>query len=120
MPSHIVAAACVTTLCIQKNVRSLKNAGRVRNTYDSDDPTEPRRPFVQHPNSITEVSLNDERNKSGNDGNVYGGEMGMRREAFHVAKSGNKPIVDIGPSQRSLNRLQHEDEISCSKFALTS
>ncbi len=41
-------------------------------------------------------------------------------EARCIAKSINKPIVDIGPSQRSLGGLQHEDEISCSKFALTS
>ena len=42
------------------------------------------------------------------------------RKAFHVAKSSNKPIVDIGPSERSLNSLQDEDEISCSEFTLTS
>ena len=42
------------------------------------------------------------------------------REARCIAKSINKPIVDIGPSQYCLNRLQHEDEISCSKFASTS
>ncbi len=95
----------------------------VRYTYHSDDPTDPRRPFVpwfvQHPNPITEVSLNDERNNCGHDGGVYGGEMGMR-EALYIAKSINKPIVDVGPSQRSLNGLQHEDEISCSKVRLTS
>lgn len=44
----------------------------------------------------------------------------MIPEAFHIAKSGNKPIVDIGPTQRSLNGFQKEDEISCSRFALRS
>ena len=46
--------------------------------------------------------------------------MGTVPKAFHIAKSGNKPIVDIGPSQRSLNGLQQENEISCSESALKS
>ena len=37
-------------------------------------------------------------------------------EAFHISESSNKPIVDISSSQRSLNGLQHEDEISCSDY----
>ena len=41
-------------------------------------------------------------------------------EALHIAESGNKPIVHVGPSQRRLDCLQCEDEISCSRFALTS
>jgi hypothetical protein len=93
----------------------LKKAGTVVYTYDSNDPTDPRRPLVQHPNPITKVSLNDERNNCGNDGNVYGTVMGFP-EAVHIAKSCNKPIVDIGSSQRGLNGLQQEDKISCSKF----
>jgi hypothetical protein len=40
-------------------------------------------------------------------------------EAFEVAKSDNQPIVHIGPSECSLNSLQQEDKISCTKFALT-
>jgi len=40
-------------------------------------------------------------------------------EVFHIAKSSNKPIVDIGPSQCSLSGLQHEDEINCSEYNLT-
>ncbi len=119
MPAHTAPIDWATVLCIQENVRNLKNAGRVRNTYNSDDPTDPRRPSVHYPNPITEASLNDERNNCSHDGNVYGGEMGIP-EALHVAKSSNKPIVDIGPSQRSLNGLQYEDEISCSEYTLTS
>ena len=42
------------------------------------------------------------------------------REALYISKSINKPIVDIGPSERSLNGLQHENEVSCSKCTLTS
>ena len=41
-------------------------------------------------------------------------------EVSQVAKSSNKPIIGIGPSEDSLNRFQQEDEISCSKFAFTS
>lgn len=67
---------------------------------------------------MTEVSLNDEGNDSGRQGNVYRGEMGMR-EVFHIAKSSNKPIVDIGSSERSLSSLQQEDKISCTNLALT-
>ncbi len=95
--------------------------GSVRNTYDSDNPTDPRRqpPVHKYPNPITEVSLHDERNNSSHDGSVYRGKMGIP-EALHVAKSSNKPIIDISPSQRSLNGLQHENEVSCSKYTLTS
>jgi len=89
--------------------------GTVRDTYDNDDVTHPHKLFVQQPNPITEESLSNERNDRGYDGKVYGGEMGMR-EAFHVAISGDKPIVDIAPSQRSLNGLQQKDEISCSEL----
>jgi hypothetical protein len=91
----------------------------VRYTYNSNYPAHPRQPFVvQHPNSVTEVSLNDDRNESRHKASVYAAEMGMF-EAFHVAKSSNKPIVDIGAREYSLNSLQQEDEISCAKFALT-
>lgn len=41
-------------------------------------------------------------------------------EVSHVAKSSNKPIIGISPSEDGLNRFQQEDEISCSKFAFTS
>ena len=44
--------------------------------------------------------------------------MGMR-EAFHIPKSGNKPIIDVESGERSLNSLEQEDEISCTNFALT-
>ena len=64
------------------------------------------------------MSLNDERDNSGTEGNVYGGKMGMR-EAFHIPKPGNKPIIDVGPSECSLNSLQQEHEISCKSFGLT-
>lgn len=40
--------------------------------------------------------------------------MGMC-EALDVAESSNKPIVDIGPSERSLNGLHRKYEISCSE-----
>ena len=93
------------------------------NTHDSNDPTDPQRlsaPGSTHyPEPITEVSLNDDRRDCSQDGNVYGGKIGVRK-AFYVAKSRNKPIVDIGPSERSLKGLQDEDEISCSEFTLTS
>jgi hypothetical protein len=96
------------------------NARIIRYTYDSNDPAHPRRALVvQHPNSMTEVSLNDDRNQCGHQGNVYAGEMRVR-EAFHISKSGNQPIVDIGPSEHSLSSLQREDEISCTNLALTS
>ena len=96
----------------------MKKAGTVRNTYDGNDTTDPRRPSTQHPNSMTEVSLNDERNNCGNDRIVYRGKMGIPE--VHVAKSINKPIVGIGPSQCSLSGLQQEDEISCSEDAFAS
>ena len=38
------------------------------------------------------------------------------REAFDVAKSSNKPIVSISPSEHGLNGLQDENKISCSEF----
>ena len=41
------------------------------------------------------------------------------REAIHIAKSSNKPIVDVGPSEYSLNSFQQEDEIGCTNLALT-
>ena len=41
-------------------------------------------------------------------------------EAFRVAKSSNKPIVNVGPSQRRLDGLQCKHEISWSRFAMTS
>ena len=63
--------------------------------------------------------MNDERSDCVNDGNVNGAHMGFL-EAIDVAKSGNKPIVDIGPSQCGLNGLQYEDEKSCSMFVFTS
>lgn len=68
----------------------------VRYTYGSDDTTEPQQLSVQHPNPITEVSLNDRRSDCEHYGNVYGGEMGIL-ETLHIAKSGNKPIVEVGP-----------------------
>jgi len=34
------------------------------------------------------------------------------RDVLHVAEPINKPEVDIGPSQHSLNGLKEEDEIS--------
>jgi hypothetical protein len=84
--------------------------------YHSDDPTDPRCPSVQGPDTITEVSLHNERDNCKNDGNVYGGKMGIF-EVSHVAKSSNKPIIDIGPSEDGLNSFQQEDEINCSRFA---
>ena len=99
--------------------QKLEKCSDDRYTYDGNNPADIRKPFIfQHPNSITEVFLNDERDNSGNEGNVYGGEMRMRK-ASHVAESSNKPIVNIRPSEASLNSLHDEDEISCSKFALT-
>jgi hypothetical protein len=59
--------------------------------------------------------LNNERSNCVNDGNINGAEMGFL-EVIDIAKSGNKPIIDIGPSQCGLNGLQYEDEISCSIF----
>ena len=90
-----------------------------RYTYDSNDPTDPLawRLSVHYPYSMTEVSLNDKRDTSAQKGKVYGGEMGMR-EAFHIPKSGNKPIIDVGPSECGLNSLQQEHEISCTNLAL--
>src|SRR5258708_4232161 len=41
-------------------------------------------------------------------------------ELLHIAKSSNEPIVDISSSQRSLNGLQHEDDISCTESNLAS
>lgn len=76
----------------------------VRYTYDGDDTTEPQQLFVQHPNPIAEVSLNDERSNCEHYGNVYRGEMGIF-DLPHIAKSGDKPIVEVGPSQRRLDRL---------------
>ena len=43
--------------------------------------------------------------------------MGMR-EALYIAKSIDKPIVDIDPSQRGLNSFHDEDEIYCLVSAL--
>ena len=77
----------------------------VRYTYDNDDTAEPQHLFVQHPNPIAEVSLNDERSHCGHYGNVYGGEMGIP-EMPHFTESGNKPIVKVGPSQRRLSGLK--------------
>lgn len=93
----------------------------VKNTYASGDPTDPRRPSVpsQCPNTITEVPLHDERNDCRKDGNVYGAKMGIL-EVFHLPESSNKPIMDISPNQGSLNGLQQEDDINCSRLALTS
>ena len=100
--------------------QKLEKCSDDRYTYDGNNPAHKRKLFIfQHPNSITEVFLNDERDNSRNEGNVNGGEMGMRK-SFHVAESSNKPIVNIRPSESSLNSLHHEDEISCSNFALTS
>ncbi len=45
--------------------------------------------------------------------------MGMPK-ALWLTKSGNKPIVNIAPSERSLNSLRQEGEISCSECALAS
>ena len=99
------------------------NAGMFLNTHDGNDPTDPQRlsaPGSTHyPDPITEVPLNDDRSDCSHDGNVYRGKMGVR-EAFYVAKSSNKPIVDIGPSERGLNGLQDENEIRCSEFNPTS
>jgi hypothetical protein len=107
--------------CHQESVRSLKNAEVLaRYTYDGNYPAHPRQPFVvQHPNPVTEVSLNDDRKESCHKASVYATEMGMC-EAFRVAKSSNKPIIDIRPGECSLNSLQQEDKISYAKFALTS
>jgi hypothetical protein len=98
----------------------LKNAGiLIRHTYNSNDPTDPRQPLaIQHPKSITEVSLNDESNKSSHKADIYAAEMGMQ-EVVHVAKSSNKPIVEIKPREYNLNSLQQEGEISCVRFALS-
>jgi hypothetical protein len=73
---------------------------------------------AHYPDPITEVRLNDERSNCSHHENIYWCKMGMP-EALHVPKSGNKPIVDIGPSERSLSGLQHEDEISYSRYTLT-
>jgi hypothetical protein len=93
------------------------------NTHDGDDRTDPQRlsapGSTPYPDLITEVPLNDERRECSHDGNIYRGKMGVR-EAFYVAKSSNKPIVEIGPSERSLNGLQGENKISCSEFTLIS
>jgi hypothetical protein len=111
----------VIALCTQENVRSPNIVERLLNSYDGDDPTDLQRlsaPGSAHyPDPITEVPLNDERSDRSQDGDVYGGKMRVR-EAFYVAKSSNKPIVDIGPGEHSLNGLQDENEISCSESTL--
>ena len=120
MPNHAIALDWVSAHCIKGIIRRLKNVGIivVRYTYNGNDPTRPRQLFVvQHPNPIREVSLNDERNKRSHNANVYATEMRMR-EVIHIAKSSNQPIVDIGPSESSLNGLQQEDKISCTKLVL--
>ena len=89
--------------CIHEKVRN-ENAGVIGYTDGSDDTTEPQQTSVQHPNPITEISLNDERRNCGHYGDVYGGEMGILK-ALHIAKSGNKPIVEVGPSQSRLDGL---------------
>ncbi len=74
---------------------NLKNTGRVRNTYDSDDPTDPRKPSVDYPNSIAEVSLHDEGSNCSHGSNVYGGKMGIpeapRRQIQQRTKSRHRP-----------------------------
>jgi hypothetical protein len=92
-----------------ENVKRSKGEGK-SGTYDSDYQAEPRS-SVQRPDPIAEVFLNDQRNDSVHNSNVHGGVM-RTLEAFHVAKSGKKPIVDVRPSQRSLDSLQCEHEIS--------
>lgn len=67
---------------------------------------------------MTEVPLHGERNNCSDDGIVYAAKMGIL-EVPHVAKSNNKPIVEVRSSERSLNSFWHEDEVSCSRFALT-
>jgi hypothetical protein len=66
---------------------------------------------------MAEVPLHGERNNCSYDGIVYATKMGIL-EVFYVAKSSNKPIVDVGPGERSLNGLQQKDGISCSRFAI--
>ncbi len=89
----------------------LNNVGEVRRTYDSDDHAEPQRPSVQRPDSIAKVFLDDERNYCVGDSNINGSVM-RTLEAFHIAKSSKKPIVDVGPGQRRLDSLECEHKIS--------
>ena len=119
-PSHVTAANCVTAHWFRE-ASELKNAGILAMyTYDSNDPTNPWQPLVvRHPDSMTEVCLNDKRNKSNHKANVYAAKMGTR-EAFHISKTGNKSIVEIGHREGSLSSLQQEDEIGYTTFGLTS
>jgi hypothetical protein len=102
--------------CTHVNVRS-ENTIVIRYTDEADDTTEPQQLSVQHPNSIAEVCLNDERRDCRHYRNINGGEMGIL-EALHIAESGNKPKVEVGPSQGCLDGLQYEEEISCSRVCL--
>jgi hypothetical protein len=56
---------------------------------------------------MAEVPLHGERNNCSYDGIVYATKMGIL-EVLYVAKSSNKPIVDVGPGERSLNGLQQK------------
>lgn len=89
----------------------------IRYTDHGDDATKPHQLSVQHPNSIAEVCLNDERRDCRHYGNVNGGKMGIL-EARRIAESGNKPKVEVGPSQGRLDGLQYKEEISCSRVCL--
>ena len=74
-------------------------------TYDSDDATEPRQPFVQRPNPIAEIFLNDQRNNRMHYRNVNRSKVGVL-ELFHISKSLDEPIVDVGPRQGRLSSFQ--------------
>ena len=78
-------------------------------TYGADEQTKPHI-SGQRPDTIAEVRLNCERNDCAHEGYVYGGVMRVV-ECLDIAVSTNKPIMDIGPSQRCLSGLQCENEI---------
>jgi len=58
--------------------------------------------------------LGNDRSKHIHDSDIYRAKVGLR-ELLHVAEPINKPEVEIGPGQHSLNGLTEEDEISWSK-----
>lgn len=39
-------------------------------------------------------------------------------ETLRIAESGDKPKVEVGPSQGRLDGLQYKEEISCSRVCL--
>ena len=84
-------------------------ARRFGYTYSNDEQTKPHI-SRQRPDTIAEVQLYGERNDCAHDGYVYGSVM-RAVECLYIAVSTNKPIMDIGPSQRCLNGLQCENGI---------